>query len=343
MSSPTGTSTHAIQITITVIAIVANVLGLVAVNAFKKKQKSLNDTTNKTNPTTNHDATRILSWEQKRAYYWALMFGMTFLGVWTDARYNISAGWLFVKCYAFAFPLGLLDLYFSNVQVSLRVLPGAALWCSTLFIQKWLSRLYFGRSIPVQIVISLSPTTICFQELPRFVTQLLGVGLFSDFFFSPMHRFVHSPKLYKAWHKEHHSYTNDLTALVLYHGHLGDDFLMPFTTAIGGTVYEMLLSLFGMEDQGLSNFALYLISFNILLSHAHDLRCARLLAPLPDELNYVAYHYVHHISPANNFGLTEPSDRLWDWILGVDTIRKVDSFEQQQQPSLSTTTLKKAE
>ncbi len=33
----------------------------------------------------------------------------------------------------------------------------------------------------------------------------------------------------------------------------------------------------------------YLIIFNTLLSHAHDTRCARLMAPVPDGLNFVAY------------------------------------------------------
>ena len=61
------------------------------------------------------------------------------------------------------------------------------------------------------------------------------------------------------------------------------------------------------------------------MSHASDVRCARLVAPLPNSLNFVAYHYVHHLSPCNNFGLTEPSDLLWDWILGQKTIR---SFEE---------------
>ncbi len=39
------------------------------------------------------------------------------------------------------------------------------------------------------------------------------------------------------------------------------------------------------------------------------------------------YHYVHHLSPSNNFGLTEPSDRLWDAILGVRTVKKLEEFE----------------
>ena len=78
--------------------------------------------------------------------------------------------------------------------------------------------------------------------------------------------------------------------------------------------------------EAFSNLTGYIIIFNTLLSHAHDVRCSRLLAPLPDELNFVAYHYVHHLSPCNNFGLTEPSDQLWDLLLGDKTIVKLDDL-----------------
>ena len=56
-------------------------------------------------------------------------------------------------------------------------------------------------------------------------------------------------------------------------------------------------------------------------------RCARLMAPLPDGLNFVAYHYVHHLSPSHNYGLTEPSDMFWDKMLGVNTIKKLEEFD----------------
>ena len=106
---------------------------------------------------------------------------------------------------------------------------------------------------------------------------------------------------------------------------------MPFTTALGGFLYTILLGkVLGIEGQAFSNLMGYLIVFNTLLSHSHDIRCARLLAPLPDELNFVAYHYVHHISPSNNFGLTEPSDKLWDCLLGVKTIAKLEDFVEKE-------------
>ena len=76
-----------------------------------------------------------------------------------------------------------------------------------------------------------------------------------------------------------HEYTTKLTALVLYHGALLDDFLMPLTTTLGGFLYVAVLSRFGMHGEAFSNLGGYLVVQNTLLSHASDPRCARLLAP----------------------------------------------------------------
>jgi len=81
-----------------------------------------------------------------------------------------------------------------------------------------------------------------------------------------------------------------------------------------------------------SNVSGYLVVCNTLMSHAHDVRCARLMAPLPDSLNFVAYHRVHHLHPSRNFGLTEPSDLLWDFILGVRTILKPEGLDPAAGP-----------
>merc|ERR1711963_3530 len=97
-----------------------------------------------------------------------------------------------------------------------------------------------------------------------------------------------------------------------------DDFLMPLSTTFGGYFYVRLVTCLGCY--GYSSFTAYVMVLNTLMSHAHDLRCARLLAPLPDSLNFVAYHYIHHLNPDKNFGLTKPSDLIWDKVLGKTTI-----------------------
>lgn len=126
--------------------------------------------------------------------------------------------------------------------------------------------------------------------------------------------------VYSCHHKTHHEFTNKLTSLVLYHGEYLDDFLMPLSTTLGGYIMVWVAGKFGFAGHVFSNFTLYLAIPNTLMSHAHDIRCARLIVPLPDSLNFVAYHYVHHLAPDKNFGLTKPSDVIWDKILGTRTI-----------------------
>ena len=214
------------------------------------------------------------------------------LAVALDVYYPIGHYALAVKAYAFSFPLGLLDLYFSQTRgVPRKVLLGAALWCSTMLLrQRLVDALYGGaEGLPPVVQRELSPRSLL-VEYVRYVVTLVGVGLLIDLLFSPLHRLVHHPRLYRFHHKEHHQYTNHLTALVLYHGALLDDFLMAFiTVGVGGFLYVLLFSLAGLEAVAISSVSVYLMVYNTLLSHAHDVRCSRLLAPVPDSLNYVAY------------------------------------------------------
>ena len=305
---------HPVQQMVVVAAALADFLGLIVINRYKSGRSAVAST---------------WSWSQKRRAYHTLMFCLVALACVLDSYYHITGMLLAMKAYVFAIPVGLLDLYFSETRgVPLKVFAGAALWCSTVLIRQHFIDLIWpngGAGLTPVIVREITAQTVPVEML-RYVGMLPLVGLFSDLIFSPMHRLSHHPSLYKGNHKVHHEYTNKLTALVLYHGSLLDDFLMPFTTAIGGFLYVLLLSRFGLEGQAFSNLSGYLVICNTLMSHAHDVRCARLMAPLPDSLNFVAYHYVHHLSPANNFGLTEPSDLLWDRLLGVQTIRKLEDF-----------------
>ena len=298
-------STHPFQLTVIGAAIALDIIVLAYLNAAKRRGSS-----------------NTLSWPARRNRYWILIAALTSLATWLDAHYAITPTALAVKAYAFAFPLGLLDLHFSSTTgVPLKVVAGASLWCSCIVLRDQLTAHLHGAPIPPVMVTTLSARTVLVEAV-RYVMMLPVVGLLSDLIFSPMHRLAHHPRLYKGHHKEHHEYTNQLTALVLYHGALLDDFLMPVTTTVGGALYILLLSLVGLQGEAFSNVSGYLVIFNTLLSHAHDIRCARLMAPLPDSLNFVAYHYEHHLSPSNNYGLTEPSDVIWDRILGVSTVRK---------------------
>ena len=305
-------ATHTVQLAIISAMLVADVAGLIFLNRLKAKGHRCR-----------------WSWPQKRAAYWILIASAITVEVLLDVQFPaITSTALAVKAYAFAFPLGLLDLFFSETKgVPLMCCAGAALWCSTIVVRNAIvNGLIGGEGLSPVLVDSVSPSTLA-REIIRYVVSLPLIGVLSDLIFSPMHRLLHHPRLYTLQHKQHHEYTNNLTSLVLYHGALLDDFLMPLTTAFGGALYVGLCGLVGLHGSAFSSVSGYLIIFNTLLSHAHDTRCARLMAPLPDSLNFVAYHYVHHLSPSHNFGLTEPSDKLWDALLGVSTIKKLADFE----------------
>jgi len=314
-------STHPVQLGIICGVAFANSAALVLLNKHKRSQQQAPQ----------------FSWTTRRNAFWSFIATCVMTSCVLDRFFAIDSKFILpIKSYVFAFPLGLLDLYFSDTKgVPLKVMAGASLWCSTVILRQVFLDAWLGREVDtVVFVTDLTPLTP-FAEMIRYVFSLLGVGLLSDLLFSPMHRMTHHPRIYKHHHKSHHEYTNKLTALVLYHGQLLDDFLMPFTTTVGGVLYILLLSKLGLEGQAFSNVTGYLMVFNTLLSHSHDIRCARLLAPLPDGLNFVAYHYVHHISPANNFGLTEPSDLIWDYLLGVKTIAKLEDFEEKSSDNIS--------
>lgn len=314
---PFSLQTHPVQIAAIATVSIINIVGLFLLNKLKESQRS---------------APQRWSWEHRRNAFWTLIACSVTISCVLDVRFPIDARIMLpIKTYVMAFPLGLLDLYFSDTNgVPMKVVLGACLWCSCVVLRNIAMGKLLGEEIgPVVMLKEVTPSVLL-VEMVRYAFFLAGTGMLSDLIFSPMHRATHSSLVYKHHHKSHHDYTNKLTALVLFHGNLLDDFLMPFTTTIGGFIYVLLLRQFGLESQFSSNLTQYLVAVNILLSHAHDIRCAKLLAPLPDGLNFVAYHYVHHISPANNFGLTEPSDLLWDYVFGVKTIAKVEDFENKQ-------------
>eukprot|EP00873_Tetraselmis_striata_P022215 jgi/Tetstr1/442479/TSEL_030579.t1 len=258
------------------------------------------------------------SWPTKRAAYWAYIVGSMAFGCWLDYAYDVTEYMIAMRNYALVYPCGLLDFYFSDTKtVSMRTLAGAALWCFSVIVRLFLTQRYIGQDM-THIVDDLSPLTIG-KEVLRFTLAVPFIGILTDLMFSPMHRLSHRVQ-YSSNHKMHHEYTNKLTSLVLYHGTLLDDFLMPATTTIGGFLYIQLATLLGLQSAAFSNFVEWLLLYNTLFSHAHDVRCANLIVPLPPSMNFGAYHRVHHLQPGKNFGLTMPSDLIWDAILGCNTI-----------------------
>lgn len=298
---PLASQTHPIHKCVFGGAMLFNVVGLFWLNKLKKD---------------GHDPK--WSWEQKRRLYWAYLVASISASCWMDRRWEIHELFLPIKAYALAFPFGLIDFYFSaNRHVSPHVFVGATLWGSTLWLRVLLMRTFMAPDL-TQIVTDFSPLSLA-KEVLRFVAAAPFCSIFTDLIFSPMHRLEHAIA-YKYHHKKHHSYTNEINSLVLYHGAYLDDFMMPVTMTIGYFAYARLAGALGLGASAFSNVSEWLLLMNTLLSHAHDARCASLILPVPDSLNFAAYHRVHHLNVARNFGLTLPSDIIWDKILGVNTI-----------------------
>lgn len=314
-------ATHPIQLAVCGGALIFDVIGLAWLNRFKasKTSKALKDR-GADGGGGGGDSGSSWSWPVQRAAFWVQIAGTLGLGAWLDRRYPIHDLFSPVRNYCIAFPIGLLDFHFSDVRrVPLRALGGAALWCSTGVIRKALVGNFIGEGL-TKIVTDLSPLSLA-KEYFRFLGAVPFIGILSDLIFSPMHRLAHNKAVYHQHHKTHHEYTHRLTSLVLYYGNFLDDWLMPASTIVGGFVYVWFTAKLGFEDSALTNVSEMLLLVNTLFSHAHDLRCANLVLPfLPEGLNFAAYHRVHHLSPGNNFGLTRPSDLVWDRILGHKTI-----------------------
>jgi len=61
----------------------------------------------------------------------------------------------------------------------------------------------------------------------------------ADLYFSLIHRLTHK-YLYKGWHEKHHKHVNELTGLLLYEGHMIDDYLMALSKFTGMIFYGFL-------------------------------------------------------------------------------------------------------
>ena len=113
-------ATHAAQIGAVGLVAALDVVGLVLLNRHKLASPPV-----------------YRPWPQRRNAYWLLIAALVSFASWLDTRCPISAYMMAIKAYVFAFPVGLLDLYFSEARgVPLAVLVGTSLWCSTVLLRQ---------------------------------------------------------------------------------------------------------------------------------------------------------------------------------------------------------------
>lgn len=262
--------------------------------------------------------------------HWAFMAILMFVSMFLDSYYpsNIYlVGW---KAAANAYAYAALDYYLSSTIYAdvLNCLMGSLGWQAMLQINLYNLRNVWGGDHMMLRQSDMHPLSFL-KEYARLGHYLAVVGIFTDLVFSPAHRLTHHKKIYKYLHKGHHAATTQLSGLELYRGELVDTLLMSSCVVIGNYVAFWIVHRVGYSFNMLSNTVWYLYNYFLPQSHASDCRIANLLAPLPEALNFAAYHHVHHVDPALNYGLTVPSDFLWDYILGVKTFVLPSQYQKE--------------
>jgi len=164
--------THPVQIVIVIGVLLFDVVALAVTNRLKHREAK-----------STHCA---ITWRSRRNAYWAFITLSISASLLLDVYFDISPVLVPVKAYAFAFPLGLLDLYFSQTSgVPMVVLIGATLWCSTVYLRQVLVDIYTGGHgvNTLRVVRIVGPSSIA-TEMLRYVLCLPVFGMLSDFFFS---------------------------------------------------------------------------------------------------------------------------------------------------------------
>eukprot|EP00493_Phyllostaurus_siculus_P023497 UN23833 len=114
--------------------------------------------------------TPSLSWEARRNAFWILIATSVSFSCFLDVHFPIEAKFMIpIKSYVFAFPLGLLDLYFSETKgVPMKVILGASLWCSTIILRNIAIDTWFGYSVDSVVIIDEFTMMTLPRELLRY-------------------------------------------------------------------------------------------------------------------------------------------------------------------------------
>jgi len=275
-----------------------------------------------------------LSWNYVRACHYSLMIPLIVGSLLLDQFWPSNVYLVAFKAMANSYAIGSLDYIFSQTRKAsaLACAGGSLLWLSSSFmVQMYLLRNVFGGDASMVRQTSYTPWAFALEWL-RTGHYLSLAGIFTDLVFSPMHRLTHHPLIYKRLHKGHHATTTQLSGLELWRGHALDDIIMAATIIVGFSATMVICTRLGLgyAFNPLSNTAWYIYQVYLPYSHASDSRLAALIAPMPEALNFAAYHHVHHQDPSKNYGLTLPSDLLWDTLLGARTIVMPSEFAKRK-------------
>jgi len=220
-----------------------------------------------------------------------------------DVHFPIHYLLLPFKSFVMTLPVGILDLYFSDVKrLPLRVVSRALIWCIIFYVRYAMTDFIFNGKVEERVVTSFS-FEIFVVEVVRYVFALVGTGMFAW-----LCVWYHKAHILKSF------FANFSTTL--------DAFFFPFYISVGATAYVYLLSFFGLEKEAFDSITLYFMNFHVLFMYSHDPQCASILPPIPNALNVLFHHNAYDESSKKNVDLTRPIDIYWDFSLGVNASRR---------------------
>merc|ERR1711971_1178878 len=116
-----------LQLQFCAVVLLLNVFALAVIN--RKKQSEAQQ---RSGPS------KALPWLWRKNMYRLLIASSCAVAIYLDINYEVHHFVIPAKAYIMAFPLGLLDLYFSETHgVPMKVVLGASLWCSTIYVRNY--------------------------------------------------------------------------------------------------------------------------------------------------------------------------------------------------------------
>ena len=148
------------------------------------------------------------------------------------------------------------------------------------------------------------------------VVSLILTILAHDAYFYWVHRLIHRPRLFRAFHRRHHR-SNNPTPFTAYSFDLGEAALM-------GAFSPLFLLLVPVSWAAFGLFMLHQIARNVIGHCGYELFPARRDGrPMFDWMTTVTHHDLHHAQAGYNFGLYFT---WWDRLMGTENPRYHEQF-----------------
>lgn len=160
-----------------------------------------------------------------------------------------------------------------------------------------------------------------FREAPTLIWTVVSLVLTivaHDAYFYWIHRLIHRPRLFRAFHRRHHR-SNNPTPFTAYSFDLGEAALMAAFSPLFLLLVPVSWPAFGL-------FMIHQIARNVIGHCGYELFPARRDGrPLLDWMTTVTHHDLHHAQAGSNYGLYFT---WWDRLMGTENPRYHQAFAQ---------------